>query len=90
MIKIGKFEIEHDGNGWTLWEIGTAISRDTKEVKEKRRPRYFATLNQCCEKIIDLSAANADDASAVIAAIAWAKKEIDKAIKSVGQKVIEQ
>ena len=80
-MKIGRFEVEHDGNGWILWETKTAISRDTKEPKPVRHPRYFANCEQCCNKIIDLSAADADTASEVVEAIQRAKREIVAVLK---------
>lgn len=82
-MKIGNdFEVTRDASGWTLFHYRSVEDRKTKQFKRVPKPSYYASLEQCCNQILDRSAAHADTAQEVIDAIHEAKREIIKAIKA--------
>jgi hypothetical protein len=78
-MKVGRFEVTRDTSGWTLRETHMGKKRDGSP-REIYKDRFFANLEQCCYRIIDMSAADADSVQEVIDAIKTAEKNIIAAI----------
>lgn len=89
-MKIGRFEITADRYQFILREHYLGISRKDGADKAQERLTFHATLEQCCQAIIQREASEAlhGDVYAVMDAIDNAKLEIMQATYGIRKEAI--
>ena len=81
MIKINDdFSITNDRSGWTVHHSYATTNPKTKEATSKTIPKYFATLAQSCNYVLDNSLKSCESITELLEQIQASKAEIIQAI----------
>jgi len=87
-MNIGRFVITSDKHNWILTENYDGKDRDGN-AKTQSRESYYATLEQCCNAIIQRDAKHAETLNEVIDEIRNSTYEIGQACKGIIKEMVK-